>query len=804
ILSEILQAGPKTATVCRAHQTVLERLGPELPVLLNHAPELIATSGVALLAEAVGRMREKRFTIRPGFDGEYGAIEIFSDRERAQLRGQKTLFAVAEAPAKTGRRPSPPRREPPLRSGDPPGEPPIRPMAAGDGHRPIPADFLGGLNEDQLRAVMHAQGPLMIVAGPGTGKTHTLTCRIAYRVSQETVDPAGVLALTFTHKAADELRSRLSVLLGKTHALPLAVTFHGLCLSLLQNAAPEKPIAIADETMQAELVAEAISMAGRGLDLPARELQRRIMLAKQKLLNPEDLVQTPGEDPAAADLADVYRAYQHLLQLQGLYDFEELIFQVVCRLERDPDFRNDCRQRFRAVFVDEYQDVNHGQYRIIRALVPPEAETRNLCVIGDPDQSIYGFRGSDPSYFLNFKTDYPDATLISLNRNYRSSNTILTAAFHVIGAEETGRRRTYSSIDGVRSVTLFELPNETAEAHAIARTVESLVGGTGFHSVDTGRVQHPPISAAMSYADFAVLFRTVDQIRWVEEVFAKQGIPCQAVSRRHSLETPRVALLLSLARLVYGAGTYADVAAGAHVLAPPLNRKIVALFKRWCLTNRMGVREGLTRAARFPIPGLRRRQQIRLIEFARALDALSKETGSMKTVAEQMRHISRIPALADGFDPHDSRETLERVLGLAADAGDGPALFLAQMALHVDTDSYHPRAEKVALMTMHAAKGLEFPVVFIAGCEEGLIPFHRRAKEETAGDVAEERRLFYVAMTRAKERLYLTWSRQRKVYGRCEARRVSAFVGDIEQSLIKNETHRESRKKKKPDQLQLF
>jgi superfamily I DNA/RNA helicase len=422
-------------------------------------------------------------------------------------------------------------------------------------------------------------------------------------------------------------------------------------------------------------------------------------------------------------------------------------------------------------------------------------------VIGDPDQSIYGFRGSDPSYFLNFKTDYPDAVLVALNRNYRSTDTILAASFQVIGG---GRRRCYSNIDGTRSVSVLESTSETAEAEAIARAIESLVGGTGHHSIDTGRVKRLPSSPVMSYADFAVLFRTVDQIRRVAEIFEKQGIPYQAVSRRHSLEPPGVSELLCLTRLVYGAGSPADLAPGARLLTPSLKPKIVEVFRRWCLTNRMGVHEGLRRAVRFPITGLSRSQQVRLMEFAGALGAVSEETCAVGTVAETIRLLSRLPALAGYFSSHVSREALERLVGLADEADDSGLRFLAQIALHIDTDSYHPRAEKVALMTMHAAKGLEFPVVFIAGCEEGLIPFRRREGEEIPGDAEEERRLFYVAMTRARERLYLTWSRHRKTYGKSEARRLSAFVSDIEQRLIKNETPRARSKRKRTDQLQLF
>lgn len=802
ILAEILQAGPKTAKVAQAYRTALERLGPELSILVDLEPEHIATSQIPLLAEAIRRVREKKVDIRPGFDGEYGAIEIFSVGERAQLRGQKALFAAgtAAAPRKIARtappslleeRPSTPL---PLQDGGPDD----------DGHPALPAGLLHGLNEDQRRAVEHVQGPLMIVAGPGSGKTRTLTCRIAYLVFRNNVDPANIVALTFTHKAADEMRLRLSALLGEKQALPLAVTFHGLCWSLLQKAVPGKPVVIADEPLQAALVAEAVSMVGRPIGPPIKEIQRLILRAKQNLLTPEEVAGGAGAEQAVVDLADVYRVYQSLLQSQGLYDYEELIFQVVGRLERDPDFRNACRQRFQAVFVDEYQDVNHGQYRIIRALAPTGDGARHLCLIGDPDQAIYGFRGSDPSYFLNFKRDYPDAVEISLNRNYRSTDTILTASAQVLCAEGAEHRRLFSSIDGIRTVSVLEALNETAEAETIARAIESLVGGTGYHSIDTGQVKRLPESAAMSYADFAVLFRTVDQIRFVAEAFKKRGIPFQAVSRRHSLELPGVAELLSLTRLVLGAGTYADMAAGARVLKPPLSRKIVEVFRHWCLAHRMGFHEGLIRAARFPIQGLSRSQQIRLMEFAGALNALSEETGALKTAAEKIRHLSRLPALAEDLNSQYAQEALERLVLLAAEAVDSGVGFLAQIALHIDTDSYHPRAEKVALMTMHASKGLEFPVVFIAGCEEGLIPFRRRVGEDAPTDLAEERRLLYVAMTRAKERLYLSWSRQRSVYGKPELRNISAFVGRIEERLLRNEKPSAGGKRKNPDQLKLF
>ena len=797
IISEIQQAGPKSGKVSHAYRTALERIGPELFILMASAPDEIAAAGIPLLAEAIGRMRAKRIEIRPGFDGQYGRVQIFSDEERARLQGQKPLFAVPETKPNTGKQ-NPPESEPGIQASRPVKPPPPDSAPGSD-----PVEILDELNAEQLRAVLHAAGPLMVVAGPGTGKTHTLTCRIANLVLKRGVAPAEILALTFTHKAAAEMRSRLAALLGAPAAVPLALTFHGLCWSLLRELSPENPITIADEAEQVALVAEAIASAGRTCGLNAAEVRQRIMQAKQNMLAPQDLKRGGNGAARFAEVADVYRAYQHLLHSQGLYDYEELIFQVVTRLENDSAFSDACRRRFKWVFVDEYQDVNHGQYRIIRSLAPPGSREHHLCVIGDPDQSIYAFRGSDPSYFRNFQREYPDAASVQLSRNYRSTETILNASFQVIRRTGEDRPRTYSGIDGVQTVSILAAPNEHAEAEAIARTIEALVGGTGYHCVDTGRVGPHRPARSMSYADLAVLFRTVDQIRPVAAAFETRGIPLQMVSRRHTLETEAIAGLLSLARLAHGAGSYGDLAASARSLTPSLNRKLIEAFRRWGIANRMGVGQGLSCAARFPVPGLSRRQQVKLVEFSGALHELSQAIGGMKSAAERILYLSRLAKQSGRFCDHGSQAALERLLVLAAGADDRPAEFWATLALQVDTDTFHPRAEKVALMTMHASKGLEFPVVFIAGCEEGLIPF-RRWVETSAGGEEEERRLFYVAMTRAKERLLLSWSRRRRLFGNVEERRLSPFVSDIEQRLITKETGQSRRRRKGAGQLQLF
>jgi len=796
ILAEVLQVGPKTGKVSQAYQAAVAELGPELGILQHLEPDHIEQAGIPLLPEAIRRMRENKMDISPGFDGEYGRIKIFSAQERKHLLGQRSLFAFTD-PAAASAISKPAQRlqknfrfEAAIAKASLPGKPSAR------------YNFKD-LNDEQLRAVEHKGGPLLIAAGPGTGKTHTLTRRIARLVLEKGVPTDSILAVTFTRKAAAEMRTRLSAILGDA-ALPLVDTFHGLCLALLRELSPDAPPAVIDEEEQAALMVEAVSLtvADAGpIGLKPQAIQDRIMRAKQNILSPAEFVTAHADDPAAHRVGAVYRAYQQLMDSQRLLDYEDLIFQTVRRLETNAAFQTSCRKRFRHVFVDEYQDVNHGQYRIIRALVPPDAPERNLCVIGDPDQSIYGFRGSDPAYFRNFGADYPDAGLIVLSRNYRSTDAILSASFQVIRRDGAERSRTYSSIDGVKTISILELPNEHYEAEAIARIIDGRVGGTGFHALDTGRVRDANLAHALSYTDFAVLARTHAQVQLMADVFGKAGIPFQMVSRNHTLKQAGMVELVSLLKIVAGSGGYADLDRAAPIVVPAVNRKIIATFKAWCFKNRLPVKDGLTAAMRFPVPGLSRAQQLKLTEFASSVFGLADEIAPMDARGK-LAYLSRQPGLAPFFETEDSAGALERLAAMPAASGPDTAGFLAAIALHSDTDAFHPRAEKVALMSMHAAKGLEFSVVFIAGCEDGLIPYRRAADEPI--DTEEERRLFYVAMTRARQRLYLSCAKRRRVFGKAEAREVSPFVWDIEERLRKDETPQAGRKTKKDVQLQLF
>jgi superfamily I DNA/RNA helicase len=804
ILSEILQVGPASKKVKQTYQKALHKLGSEFDILHTLDIDVIEQATIPLLGEAIARMRRKEINVIPGYDGEYGRVRIFKDQERQRLLGQQSLFAVST--------PEPPVTKPKAkRKSDIPSH---QPLAATKGKskqsKSTPADFFSQLNDQQRRAVEYPDGPLLIVAGPGTGKTRTLTMRIAHLIMQKGVSAANILAVTFTRKAAHEMQQRLRVVLGGTHKLPLVATFHSLCFKILNDQNSERVESIIDEDDRKALIREAIKRIrdqGTPLSQKPQKLLEQIIAAKQQILNPDDLTQVDNVTVDARSLAALYHSYQNLLSIQGLNDYEDLIFKVVQLLETDSKVCNSYRNQYPHIFVDEYQDLNHGQYRIVQALAPAKSSNRNLCVIGDPDQSIYGFRGSDVGYFTRFVEDYPETDVIELTRNYRSTATILDASFQVIQDHRlyATDARTYSQIDGDKTISTLALTSGKAEALAIARIIAQLVGGTGFHSIDTGQVADANLVSARTYGDFAVLVRTHHQLKIIGEVFEQDGIPFQLASRINSLKSWGLPELISLLSLVEGSGSDVDFNNCLSLFAAGMPKKAADLFRSWCYSKKLSQQQGLLNAKRFPIPGLSRIQQQKFIDFGEQMMGIKNETTGMK-VTEKLRYLAQIPQLAAIVNTEPlSQEAFNNLLTQSDDFSDNMVEFLANAALHTDTDAYLPLAEKVALMTMHAAKGLEFPVVFIAGCEDDLIPLKRKgSKQDEPIDMAEERRLFYVAMTRAMELLYLTRAKKRSVYGKLLSRSPSPFLADIEKRLKKDESPQiKQPKNKASDQRQL-
>jgi DNA helicase-2/ATP-dependent DNA helicase PcrA len=803
ILSEIFQVGPNSKKVTMAYRSALDKLGSEFNILQNLDSAAIERAGISLLPEAVERMRRQEINVIPGFDGQYGRVQIFKDHERAKLMGQQSLFKDAMP------QPPKPENEIPPRVGHG-----LQKKSTASRNQKSNKDkdhkletrpdiLFSQLNDHQRQAVEHPDGRLLIVAGPGTGKTRTLTMRIAHLMMNKDVSPDNILAVTFTRKAAREMQQRLRAILGDARKCPLVATFHSLCFKILSDLKNGETQFIVDEDERNVLIREAIKLTrdhGITVSQKPQKLLERIIAAKQQILSPDDLTEPDNVTADARMLAEVYHSYQNLLSIQGLNDYEDLIFKVVQLLETDSRIRQKYSDRFQHIFVDEYQDLNHGQYRIIRALAPPGASIRNLCVIGDPDQAIYGFRGADVSYFTRFADDYPDTAVIQLTRNYRSTETILDASFQVIQDHRlhADEARTYSEKDGVKTIHILELAGPKAEARAIADVIAQLVGGTGFHSIDTGQVDDANLASARSYVDFAVLVRTHQQLKIIAEVFDDAGVPYQIASRQNSLKSWGLPELISLLKVMHSHGSDVDLHNSMQLFSVGINKKAADHFKSWCFSKKLSQLQGLDKAKRFPVPDLSRSQQQKLIDFKEKLEDIKNRIGDMM-VAEKLQYLSQLPQLSALVNTgSQSRQAFNNLLTLSKDYGDNIAEFLASAALDTDTDAYLPRAEKVSVMTMHAAKGLEFPVVFIAGCENDLIPLNRQG-----ADPAEERRLFYVAMTRAMEQLYLSRAKKRSAYGKRLSRTLSPFVADIEARLKIAESPKVKTPKKTTGQQQL-
>ncbi len=541
---------------------------------------------------------------------------------------------------------------------------------------------------------------------------------------------------------------------------------------------------IADDFDQKYFIHQTIaSLEKNGVHIPfkPREILDKIVSAKQRILGPQDNLGSVASQSEIEILAILYHAYQKLMSLSGYCDYEDLIFKIVRRLESDDITTRKILNRFQHILVDEYQDLNHGQYRMVRALSPPG---KNLFVIGDPDQSIYGFRGSEVRYFDKFLKDYPDAEVIRLKQNYRSTRAILDAAIQVMAITNNRKHletAIYSKIKGVKTLNIVEAVSEKAEAVSIGQTIEKMVGGIGFYSIDFDKIDTADEIATRSFSDFAVLYRTKHQGDIIADVFQKAGIPCQVVSREDAFQKKGMAALLSVMRVFEGLGSYLDFERMIKLTAVDIGETSLANFAAWGYQNEWTFSRALQSVRCFPIRGMKKNVQQKFYDVSLKLAQLKEQIQPLK-IEKRLRFIldnRLIPLTAEGRLRLEAA-FIENSAAFQKFNTPNPEL-LSKIGLASDTDLYNPRSEKVALLTMHAAKGLEFPVVFIAGCENGFIPFQRPG--HAAADINEERRLFYVAVTRARERLILTYAQKRRIHGKTATRQPSPFINDIQTTL---------------------
>ncbi len=504
ILGEFLECGATTKKVERLYFRLLEKLGPELKILRRVAREDIGREGGELLAYALDKMRRGEVYIAPGYDGVYGEISLLSPEEHRRFRGQGAFWSTAAPVAPKPPSVTPPETKIPVKAS---AGPAVSPSLETDD------PLLVGLNPAQRFAVTHQGPPLIVQAGPGTGKTRALTHRLAYLLRRQNVPPESILALTFTRQAAGEMATRVRGLLpdfpGLDH-LTLG-TFHALGLKLLSEQGLTR--AVADEERRRVLVKEVAKEFG----LPLSRLDRQISLAKQALISLEHLHKEDLLPPPQA-----LAAYEALLEQEGLWDYEDLLARPVRLLQEDQDLRAAYQGRFRHLLVDEYQDLNEAQYLFFRALAGPEAE---IMVIGDPHQAIYGFRGARPEYFSRFEADWPGALTLRFTETYRLPVPLLTASQHLLSSSEEGPE--VSRREGDRPVVLIEAASPQEEALAIARQIEALVGGLDHRSLEDYRLRYQDPTAGAGFKDVAVLFRLHAQGPELLQALTAVGLPCE-------------------------------------------------------------------------------------------------------------------------------------------------------------------------------------------------------------------------------------------------------------------------------------
>jgi len=558
VLSEIHRVGAASRKVADSYESLISSLGSELFVLERAPLEEVRRAGSELLAEGIARMRAGRVIRQAGYDGEYGVIRVFSDDELARSNGVNLLFEMpSDLPSKTAPTPSATklgRRRPeetyagvqdnqgflapPAADRGTDSQEPLKALVLGESTSPLPLtlDPLAGLDSDQRAAAEIVQGPLLIIAGPGTGKTRTLTHRIAHLIGQHDVTPTEVLALTFTNRASQEMRERLARLLDGFKS-PLVTTFHGFGWKLLREHG-------------------AILGLPTGVRI-AHEAERRSLLAETLKLTQHKAgqwlkkISTWKRDPVECSEVE-FLAYQQALRSRGWLDFDDLIGLSVELLERS-DIAARCQEQFRHVSVDEFQDIDARQYRLIQLLVPPNG---HLCAIGDPDQSIYGFRGATPSLFKQIVLDFPNTRTIQLKRNYRSGRTIVQGALQAIAPGSLVDGRSLEALNADASkITIHESPTDKAEAEFVVHAIEKFLGGHGFFSLDSGRIAGSESRGRHSFSDFAVLYRTDAQADLLSEALSRAGFPFQRHTHEPLNEREKVGELLALAREMTSAET---------------------------------------------------------------------------------------------------------------------------------------------------------------------------------------------------------------------------------------------------------
>lgn len=643
------------------------------------------------------------------------------------------------------------------------------------------SDLLDGLNPAQRDAVTTTEGPLLVLAGAGSGKTRVLTHRIAYLVSERGVSPTEILAITFTNKAANEMRERLERLVGPAARVMWVMTFHAFCVRLLRAEAyrlgMSRQFTIYDEDDSRRMLTTIATDSE--LDpkrYPAKMLAARISTLKNELVLPDEAAER-ATLPFEKVVAKVYAAYQARLAHANAMDFDDLLVNAWLVLSRHEDARAFYQRRFRYILVDEYQDTNHAQYEIVNLLA---AQHRNLMVVGDDDQSIYSWRGADIRNILDFEKDYPEATVVRLEQNYRSTQTILAAANAVV-ANNLGRKpkTLWTANVGGEAIVRYVAQDERDEARFVAQEIERLRA-----------------SESRAYADFAVFYRTNAQSRVVEDMFLRAGVPYRLVGGTRFFDRAEVRDVMAWLKAVVNPS---DVQSHKRLMGawPGVGRTTIDAVEARAVATGVPIGEAVRSAVDEGwVSGAARNRLAALREALEAAEAAARAEGPLRERVEAIVAAAGIVSRLQAEGTEEARGRAENVAELLGVVEEYDAVheepemrtleaFLEWAALRTDLDQIDEGDDAVTLMTLHTAKGLEFPVVFVVGLEDGIFPHVNSMYDPQR--LEEERRLMYVGVTRARERLYITHAHTRALYGSSHQNPPSRFIEEIPDECVRVE-----------------
>jgi DNA helicase-2/ATP-dependent DNA helicase PcrA len=634
-------------------------------------------------------------------------------------------------------------------------------------------DILTALNPAQREAVEAIEGPVLILAGPGSGKTKVITHRIAYLLKSCGVSPHNIMAVTFTNKAASEMKDRLGQLLGQAvEALTLG-TFHAICARILRREGKviglDSSFVIYDEEDQLSLMKQALEeLKLDSKQYAPRALRSAISAAKSRLINPEDYAQRVSSYFEEI-VHRVYQRYQQLLTQSRAVDFDDLLMKTVQLFQHYPQILKRYQTKYVHILVDEFQDTNVVQYMLMKNLA---GKYRNLCVVGDPDQSIYSWRFADLRNILSFEKDYPEAKVVFLEQNYRSTKKILDVASEVISANLHRKpKNLWTENEDGASVTIVESYNAEEEAQSVINEIERLIG-----------------QAQISLKDCAVMYRVNAQSRALEETFLRYGVPYRLVGGTRFYQRREIKDIIAYLRLIHNTQDNVSLVRIINVPIRGIGHRTLSQLQSWAKAHDLSLFDSITRVSNEKI--LPQRITQALVGFNTIITEIITQSRDLSLPAlldkilERTRYKEYILNKEDGDDRWENIVELKSVASEYDDLDPKEALaaFLEKVSLVSDIDELDEKADAVTLITLHQAKGLEFPVVFIIGLEEGILP-HRKSFDDPE-EMEEERRLCYVGITRAKQRLYLLRSYRRSLFGGSTANPPSRFLQDISPHLI--------------------